>query len=520
MDLRVRLLWLTIFRTVATTLLLVVLAARLMSLNEAPSASDVASFVVIGTVYVLTLATGILLRRGRLGQWAAWLQAVFDIILAAAVVFLTGGIESPFTFTFLLAIIGSSVLLGRRGALVAASLSFAGYLASGAVVALARGAWPVARVAVDATIQVLAQFLIAVLAGYLAEQLTRTGGQLSAREQDLRRLTDLQNRIVAAMPSGLITCDENGRLTYMNPAAAGILGLGGPSRELAIDQVLPGVTQALGARRAELQIPTPKGELTLGLSVTPLDTDSGALLIVFQDLTQLRRLEADLGRIDRLAALGKVSAQLAHEVRNPLASIRGSAQLIGTDAPEGSQQERLARLIVRESDRLAGLVDNYLKLARPPPPSLSPERLDQVASETVEMLRADPALRLLRIEQVLEPVTARVDAGQVKQLLINLLRNAMAATDNQGPIRVAVREQRGAPVLEVWDGAGKLAPEHQPRVFEPFFSTKQGGTGLGLTTVHSIVQAHGGDIAVRSSPDEGTSFVVTFQPAQTLERGA
>jgi two-component system sensor histidine kinase PilS (NtrC family) len=172
-------------------------------------------------------------------------------------------------------------------------------------------------------------------------------------------------------------------------------------------------------------------------------------------------------------------------------------------------QEKLARLIMRESDRLASLVDGYLKLARPPPPVMAPTRLDLLVRETLEMLRADPATARISIEERLAPVEAACDAGQLKQALINLVRNAVRATGAAGRVRVSVGESPEGPLVEVWDSAGSIAAADQQHVFEPFFS-RAGGTGLGLSTVQSIVQAHGGSVRVASNPTSGTTFSVTL----------
>ncbi len=517
-DLRVRLLWLTLFRTIATTLVLGGLGAQLASQTARTeiTAADLTSFAIIAFSYVLTLVTGLLLRAGRVGPRAAWTQIVFDVLLAASVVFLTGGTRSPFTFLFLVSIVGAAVLLGTRGAIVGLVGAASAYLAVLASLFAGSGlaSANLPRLALDVVIQLLAQLLIAVLSGYVGEQLSRTGGRLTASERDLKSLTALQNEIVSVMPSGLITCTSSGEVTFVNPAAEAIFGLSSDEvLRLSIDQLLPGAKALTAARRSEMRVETPRGERTLGLTVTPL-TDTEGLLIVFQDLTELRRVEKELDSIDHLATLGRLSAQLAHEIRNPLAAMRGSAQMLATDAA-GAPNERLARLILRESDRLAVLVEGYLKLARPPPPQLQSTRLDQVVRETLELLRADPAFAAVRVDESLEPVEAHCDAGQLKQVLLNLLRNAaVAISASRGRIRVRVASEAGVPLVEVWDSAGSIAAEDRHRIFEPFFSKAKGGSGLGLSTVHSIVQAHGGAISVESNPATGTTFSVKLRSSE------
>jgi two-component system, NtrC family, sensor histidine kinase PilS len=369
-------------------------------------------------------------------------------------------------------------------------------------------------------IQLLAQLLIAVLSGYVGEQLTQTGGRLSASERDLRSLTELQNEIVSVMPSGLITCDAAGVVSFVNPAAEAILGVEGATvvTKRKVDELLPGGAAFVAAKRSEMRVSTSRGERILGLSVTPLSGNQG-WLIVFQDLTELRRVEHELDSIDHLATLGRLSAQLAHEIRNPLAAMRGSAQMLVGDSA-GEPGERLAQLIVRESDRLADLVEGYLKLARPPPPRLAATRLDVVVRETLELLRADPSFAAVKVEEALEAIEAQGDAAQLKQVLINLLRNAaVAIAPMRGGIRVRVFESDQAPCIEVWDSAGALAAEDRQRVFEPFFTRAQGGSGLGLSTVHSIVQAHGGSVAVESNPTTGTTFSVRLRPVGGATHG-
>lgn len=509
-DLRVRLLWLTVFRTVATTLILGGLAVQLTTQHRAElSAGDYTSFGLIVFSYVLTLVTGLLLRAARVGAGVAWAQIVTDAVLAASVVFLTGGARSPFSFLFLVSIVWAAVLLGTRGAI--AGFAGASLALLGVSAVLPEGG----SVLLDVVLQLVAQLLIAVLSGYVGEQLSRTGGQLTASERSLQSLTELQNEIVSVMPSGLITCDAGGAITFVNPAASTILGVGEEAWGRDVEALLPGVRGVTAARRTELRVETRRGERILGMTVTPLSGATG-LLIVFQDLTELRRVERELDNIDHLATLGRLSAQLAHEVRNPLAAMRGSAQLLVTDS-SGTPGERLAKLILREADRLGGLVEGYLKLARPPPPQLVATALDALVRETLELLRSDPAFAAVRVDEQLEPVQASCDPGQIKQVLINLLRNAaVAIASTRGRIRLRVTTVDQAPVVEVWDSAGAIAPEDRQRIFEPFFSRASGGSGLGLSTVASIIHAHGGSISVDSSPATGTTFSVKLRPSSKV----
>ncbi|PTL78637.1 PAS domain-containing sensor histidine kinase [Vitiosangium sp. GDMCC 1.1324] len=507
------------FRTVAVSLSLVAVAARLLLQPlEEPSRVDTLSFAVIGLIYLSTLVYGLMLRGGRADRVAAVVQVVGDLLIASVLVFLTGVGDSPFTFLYLLAVIGASILLDGMGALLAAGASALAYASLLVAVKLRWLEPPLAvgdvsrqRLAFLLGSNLLALFLIAVLAGYLTRQLSAAGGRLSEREADLKKLDNLQRQILACMPSGLITCDEVGRVTFVNGAASAILDLEArvpPGTH--VETLLPG---ALGTdvrlRRRELSVQTPAGMRTLGLTVTGLEGGGGGgTLIVFQDLTELRRAEEDLKRADKLAALGTLAAQLAHEIRNPLAAMRGSAQLLVQEPGADPSSAKLVGILLRESDRLSKLVEDFLRFARPPPPVKRELALEVLVAETVDMLRVDPIAQKVEVEMALAPLRVPVDADQLRQVLINILRNAFQAAGPGGRVRVTLDGDGETAGLRVWDSAGSIPEADLSRIFAPFFSTRDGGTGLGLSTAYSIVRAHGGNIRVSSSLEEGTEFLI------------
>ena len=519
--LRPRLIWVTLFRTGAASLLLLVNGLRLLARPEPAvlTGRDVISLWLVGSIYLLVLVQALFLRDSKPGSRSAVLHVAGDVAIATVLVFLTGGPESPFAFSYLLAVVGAAILLGQRGALLAAAGCAVAFLALSAAVAtgvlqlpVEAAPIPFGRLVFVCTSNVLAQFLTAVLAGFLARQLSTTGGRLSARERDLQNLSQLQHQILLAMPSGLMTCNAAGELTYVNRAAQQILGLTGRGAT-TVEELIPGLRRQFAGRpRSEVTITTPSGERTLGLTVSSLSGREGDLLVVFQDLTDLRRAEQELRRADRLAELGAFSAQLAHELRNPLAAMRGSAQLLSEDGD--GETRRLIGILTRESDRLSELVDRFLEFARPPAPELRPCELDELVRQTADLLGSDPLASGVDFQVSPGGVWALVDPDQVRQVLLNLFRNALAAAGPGGKVR-AYFSQAGEHVrVHVWDSAGSIPGTDLPRIFEPFFTKRSGGTGLGLSTVHSIVRAHGGQIKVTSSPSRGTEFVVQFKAAE------
>ena len=515
--------WITAFRTIAATLLLLVNAVRLFSRppGEEVGSAELLSIWVSVAVYLTVLVQAAWLRRPRPSPSSAVAHVAGDILLASALVFLTGGADSPFTFTYLLAVVGAAILLDQRGALLAAGATSVAYVT---LVALLQEGWlqspagtaqlSPGRVAFLITSNVLAQFLLAFLAGFLSRQLSRTGRQLRAREKDLRELAEVQRQILESMPSGLLTCDSAGQVTFVNRAGEAILQVSADELPVPVSRLIPGLVvpppPQPGRPRSEVTVVTPAGRRTLGLSVAPLSAPPGAHLIVFQDLTQLRQAEAELRRADRLAELGALSAELAHEIKNPLAAMRGSADLLAENGD--GETRRLLDILRRESDRLGALVDDFLAFARPPAPVLQRCALDHLVRQTVELLGSDPLAEGVQLEVEPAGLEAEVDPDQIRQVLLNILRNALAAAGRGGRVRAYFSSGGDVRRIHVWDSAGSIASTDLPHIFEPFFSKTPGGTGLGLSTVHSIVRAHGGQVHVSSSPAQGTEFVVALRP--------
>ncbi len=505
-----KLVWITLFRVGWVTVLLGGAAAVSWGSDTGLEAARPLFPLVIAS-YLASIALGVLLRRGR-GLFAlAHLQVALDVALAAAVVALTGLAESVFVFMYSLAIVSGAILLYRRGALLAVSLAlpvhFAMQLAQGWRVA----PWPLLLVHGGAFV------VTAALASYLADALRRTGERLAEREGDLAAITALHESIVQSVTSGLVTLDLEGRVTFLNHAGEQMLGVSG--RELRSGTRSGWLARFEDTARGETDYAAPGGQrLRLGYSSFRLFGRGGEAVgtaIIFQDLTQLRAMEERVARSERLADLGRLAAGLAHELRNPLASIMGAQELLAQAPGLDEENRRLMEIALRESSRLEQLVTRFLEFARPAPPRRMPCDLAAIADETLDAFRNDPASARIELARDLSPARIDGDPDQLRQVLWNLVLNAAQAAgdpERRGPghVRVTSGEDGDGAYLVVDDDGPGIPPEHRERIFLPFFTTKPLGTGLGLANVHQLVDAHGGTTSVEASPAGGARFWVWF----------
>lgn len=509
-----RLVWLTLFRLTLVTVLLG--GAAIIGWGELLEGRQTRSplYLIIIATYAGALAVAVLLRRTGPLQAAAVAHLLFGVALAAGLTALTGGPESVFLFMFLLAIVDGAILLYRWGAALALALALGGYGAAlwraGALRSVPAATLWVHAAAFGAT---------ALLAGWLAEQLRTTGEKLAASESDLADVTALHEEIVQSVQSGLLTLDGGGRVTFLNRAGEQLTGLGaGAVRGQPVARLFPGFVD--DARRGETEWVAPDGRRRVfGFTSFPLAGARGGVrgqAVIFQDLTDLRAMEETVRRNERLADLGRVAAGLAHELRNPLASMSGCVELLQATPGLGPEEGRLLGIVLKEAARLDQLVTRFLAYSRPAPPHLSPTDVAQVAGEVAETLARDPAAVRVRIERDLTPASIACDADQLRQVLWNLLLNAVQALGpGGGTVRLTTAPDRSGARLTVADDGPGIAREDLDRLFSPFFSRKPGGTGLGLATVHRVVEAHGGTVRVEAVEPHGARFIVRL-PARPV----
>jgi two-component system sensor histidine kinase PilS (NtrC family) len=507
-----KLVWLTLFRLVIVTVLLGGTAAVSLQLGPDAAASFTPLYRLTLATYLASLGFAVLLRARRFLGALAYAQIALDVALAGTVVAVTGASESVFVFMFSLGIVNGAILLYRRGSIVAAAVAVVSYVA---LVAFLDPAFPAVRLFAHS----VAFAGTAALASYLSEQLRSTGERLAARESEIAEITALHESIVQSLTSGLLTLDARGRVTFLNRAGEAMTGL--TPEAVAGQPVSRYFAEFERTPRGERDWVNRRGErLRLGYSMFPLRASGGREIgsaVIFQDLTQLREMEAAMQRTERLADLGGVAAGLAHELRNPLASMSGSLELLRATASLADEDRRLMDIVLREAGRLDDLVTDFLAFARPAPPCPQPVDLAEIAAETLRVFAHDPLAAGVDLQSALEPARVVCDPDQLRQVLWNLLANAAQALEPcaapRRTIRVSSGRQGAAAFLEVADDGPGIATAELGRIFLPFHTTKPHGTGLGLATVHRIVDAHRGSVVVDSSPGRGARFRVRLPSA-------
>lgn len=460
-------------------------------------------------------------------------QIAWDLLFTTLMIFLTGGIESPFTFLFILVILSASFFLQQRQTMIVAAASaifygslidmqYFGYLPL--LLLNSTSSLPtVHTVLYSVYANILAFFLTAFLGGILTSRLRKSEQALKDKEIDYEELDRLNRAIVANISSGLMTINPHGRIRVFNQGAERITGKRQSEvYDVNVRDLLPGLTiydgQFIQTSRKEGTFTNDLGkELTLGFTTTIIvgvGKKEDNLLISFQDLSHLKEIEEELRRKDRLAAVGQLAAGLAHEIRNPLASISGSVQLLLEGRTMLESDERLMQIVLREAERLNHLLSDFLCFARPTPPNMEQHDLALIFDELTEVVKGDPRFSKVHFLKDYTGTELLCDGGQLRQALLNLIINAAESLlDGIGTIRLTV-DDAITTMIRVEDSGPGLLPEAQKQLFNPFFTTKENGTGLGLATVHTIITAHGGKIEIEKSSLGGMAFILIFRRSQ------
>ncbi|MDM7921824.1 MAG: ATP-binding protein, partial [Pyrinomonadaceae bacterium] len=374
---------------------------------------------------------------------------------------------------------------------------------------------------------VVAFLVVRLLAARLSERRS-SGEELKETAKSLANLRALHERIVESIKSGLITTDLDGTIYSANAAAVEITGLKAddlkgrsifslfPDMTAAIQHTVDAADRSEPAPRFETDLVTPEGfAVHIGYNISYLyseNLEESGLIITFQDLTEIRSMEESIRRKDRLAAVGRIGAGLAHEIRNPLGAMRGAIQVLESTTPPDSMQSDLMGIILRESDRLNSIITSFLNYAKPKAGDFTEVDVCEAIRETATLMRHSPDIKPEHqlVEEIPNtPVFVFADVTQIKQIFWNLARNAIQAMPDGGTLTISVSEIPNKRVRIVFRDSGVgMPPERVEQLFEPFATSTTGGTGLGLSIVYQIIRDHNGAISVRSAEGEGTAITV------------
>jgi two-component system sensor histidine kinase PilS (NtrC family) len=495
-----------------------------------------ATLAVTGASYVFTHV------RGRSpGPTFLYLQAVYDVALVTTVVHMTGGPDSDLAGLYVLLIAATALLMPPTGAALVTALAGLAYVADvlfGHRAVVEPGTW----------IQLGIFVAVALVTVYVASRLSVMGAEREALAAEMRQVRLEANDVLRNLRTGVLTVDGDSRLLFSNPAAEEILGfrgadwLGrevGPELARRSPEFWAAMTSTArrGVRlmRVEAQVHRPDRTFPIGVTTTTLDTQPDGVprvTAIFTDISDSKRLEELRMRAERLEAVAELSSSLAHEIKNPLASIRSSVEQLARSKRSNPDEQFLANLIVRESDRLARILSEFLDFSRVRVTECRSLDLQEVARAAIRLVREHPDCPVdARVELVGGPTVMDGDEDLLHRVVSNLVLNAVQA---RGPgVRVWVRTERPAPgeipggvnmdtpvVLEVRDNGPGIPEDLRARLFEPFVSGRVGGSGLGLAIVQRAVEAHRGLVLVDSARGKGTAFRIFFPAARRQEEAA
>ena len=503
--------------------------------------------------YLVTIFYALFLKKVKDLRQFIFIQIVIDHLFITGLIYFTGGKESIFPITYIFSIIGSSFIFYKRGAFFSASLSTFLY---GLILVFQLYHWinPLGRplfydpsqIFYSLILYMATFYIVAFLSSIISEELKKKKGELIQKQVDYNQLETFNRNIIQSLDSGLMTINLSGKIIFLNRTGEKILNQNNDHlKDVSIYDLFPKIDEAIDEVKKKTSDPPPDyqryqtvltndvgGNIYLGFSISPLTDPEGSLIghtLIFQDITKFKEMEEQMKRLDKMGAIGLLAAGMAHEIRNPLASLSGSIQMLKSDLRLKRHQQKLMAIILRESERLNALITDFLLFATPPQSTKKSYEIQKVIEETIDLLIHSPSFHEgIRIHRPASPknIQAMIDVDQMKQVFWNLLINAVQAMSNGGEIRIELEQQNGTfgemrfPLpftqrrgkewlkISISDSGSGISSQEKENIFEPFFTTKETGTGLGLSIVHKIIENHNGVIKVDSEVGKGSTFTI------------
>jgi two-component system, NtrC family, sensor histidine kinase PilS len=496
----------------------------------------------------LTFVYAVLLKRLRNLTAFAYGQIIMDTVVVTAIIYATGGIESIFSFLYLLTIINGSIILYRKGGMITASCCsiLYGLLLDlhyyGVITPLGgrvdySAAYQSSYIFYLIVVNIAAFYVVAFLSSYPSELARKSRVELKAKQADIAKLEALNEWIIRSITSGLITLDDRGSIILFNPGAEEIFGLkSGEAIGRNLVEVMPFLNGHMGKNAVNafsrkgrsgsfIDLPFVREDgmkLFLRCSVSPLslpDGGEGGQILFFQDVTELKRIEEEMKRVEGLALIGQLAAAIAHEIRNPMASISGSIQMLKESLDMDDVRNRLMDIVLREINRLNSLISDFLVFARPKEATIEEFDLSRLIMDSLELFKNSNQRtgKILLRTNFQDSLRIQSDPEQLKQVLWNLFLNAADAMTHGGILYVsadiihsrdnhgALKEMARITIRDTGAGFSEKALQH---LFTPFFTTKEGGSGLGLATVRRIVEGLKGAVTGRNHPEGGAEVSI------------
>ncbi|TFG92741.1 MAG: PAS domain S-box protein [Syntrophobacterales bacterium] len=545
---KTRVQWLMFFRLAVGSLLLGIVAIIQFRMPDSLSVASIRSiYIIITTTYLLSIVYGFLLRSMPSIFINVYIQSSFDILLVTALVYVTGGVESVYSTLYPLIIIYSILFLGKKGGLFIASASgiLYGLLTDlefyGVIHPLYSETYQYNAEAGAVFLRICIHFasfyIVALLASFLVEREKKTKTLLSEKESAFDQLDILHQSIIESVGSGIMTVDLGGTIKTCNRAAQEITGM--PSYEAmgrVVDDIFPDFSGAgaldrvkkgkkrYPAQRFEIVLSSNAKDTALGFSIYPLIDQEGngiGRIFIFQDLTAIKEMEREIEKNKKLAMMWEMSAILAHELRSPLASISGSIKLLMEGLNLTGSDKRLMEIILMGKDQLENLVRDFLLFARPDTRNRSIVDVGDIVAEILETARFSPGWNgnIEIVKNLCEHNEIYGNGTEIRQALRNIVLNALQAMPAGGMLTIETRpdlDKNNREILEisVSDTGCGIDEKQMSNVHEPFYTTKEKGTGLGLAVVNRIVESHGGTFRIESELGKGTQCIVALSVAE------